>query len=243
MKGRQIMQSKPQEASGVPQQLQLAPDVYEAIGQTIGEKPAESGGILGGQRRTGHVTHFFFDENAVDLGTGSYTPNVEELSAVIKQQWRPQGIDYVGSIHSHPACSPSPSAGDAEYARRILDALELPYLFVPIVQTVPDTGSFSLFPYLAIKAEDGVAFIEQELIVSGREIRLTRKQPVASRIGEREPAALTSQDFASATKLLRLSLIGLVVANVVLANVIMLELARELYRLELARKGVRTYAR
>jgi proteasome lid subunit RPN8/RPN11 len=156
--------------SGVPEKLTLSPVVFEQIKDTIGSMCAEQGGILGGLRKPGkvEVTHFAFDETASDRSGVAYTPNNAFLNQVIKQEWRPQGIEYVGSIHSHPGSSNRPSFGDEQYAKRILDVLELPYLLVPIVTTVTDTGKFQLHPYAAVQNGKSVKIIEQKLCIDGR---------------------------------------------------------------------------
>jgi proteasome lid subunit RPN8/RPN11 len=155
----------------VPLQLHLAPHVLAAICETIGTRKAESGGILGGCRETGEVTDFFFDETPRKKTGVLYSPNTSLINEVKKTQWQPQGIDYLGSIHSHPPSFRRPSTGDEVYARRILEKLEVPYLLVPIVTTLPDTGSFSLHPFAAVLDEGGVRIIEQELVVGGNLIR------------------------------------------------------------------------
>src|SRR6266568_2246108 len=120
-----------------PKQLHITREVFTQICRTIGSMHAEQGGILGGCRKDGkvEVTRFSFDESANSRSGVAYTPNNAFLNKIIKQEWRPQGVDYVGSIHSHPAHCIRPSAGDETYAKRILEVLELPYLLVPIVTT------------------------------------------------------------------------------------------------------------
>jgi proteasome lid subunit RPN8/RPN11 len=159
------MQHNGNQPNTVPAQLKLTPAVFEHIRETIGMKKAETGGILGGCRETGEVTHFFFDEAASEQSGVAYTPNNTTLNNVLKTEWRPQGIDYVGSIHSHPPYYRRPSLGDEVYAKRILEALDLPYLLCPIVTTVPDTGSFTLFPFAAVNNGGNVHFVEQDLVV------------------------------------------------------------------------------
>jgi proteasome lid subunit RPN8/RPN11 len=154
-----------------PMQLRMTPQVFAAICETIGILKAESGGILGGCRQTCEVTHFFFDEAPRVNSSGLYVPDNAMLNEVRKNQWRPQGIDYLGSIHSHPPGFRSPSPGDKEYAGRILETLGVPYLLVPIVQTLADTGSISLYPFAAVLDGGRVKIIEQELVVGGNSIR------------------------------------------------------------------------
>ena len=48
----------------VPSQLRMTREVFDHISETIGKMKAEQGGILGGDRSTGEVTHYCFDEAA-----------------------------------------------------------------------------------------------------------------------------------------------------------------------------------
>lgn len=150
----------------VPEKLHLTPEVFAQIKETIGSRKAETGGILGGNRTTSEVTHFCFDEVPHKHSSVAYTPNIALLNKVIKSEWKPQGIEYLGSVHSHPPNYRHPSFGDKIYARRILDVMELPYLLVPIVMTIADTGAFSLLPFAAVLDGDSVRVAQQDLIVS-----------------------------------------------------------------------------
>lgn len=154
-----------------PKQLHMTPQVFAAICETIGTRHAETGGILGGNRQSGEVTRFFYDAAPRHNSGGLYIPNNNLLNDIRKNQWKPQGIDYLGSIHSHPLGYRRPSPGDEDYAARILEVLEIPYLLVPIVLTLADTGSFSLYPFAAVLNEGKVRIIEQELMVGGNLIR------------------------------------------------------------------------
>src|SRR6266487_4925433 len=142
-------QLQPGRALPAPTQLHMAPQVLAAICETIGTRKAESGGILGGCRETGEVTHFCFDEGA-KRSSVIYTPNNVLLNAT-KREWRQQGVDFLGSVHSHPPSFRRPSAGDEIYVRRILDVLDVPYMLVHIVTTLADTGSFTLYPFAAVR--------------------------------------------------------------------------------------------
>lgn len=111
---------------------------------SVGHLPAETGALLGGDPRTGLISQVRFDAGATRTGT-AYTPDVDRLNALLRDQWNPQGIRLLGFAHSHPAGHVRPSAGDALYARRILEAIDdLDQFEMPIVQTQPDTGRFTL---------------------------------------------------------------------------------------------------
>jgi molybdopterin/thiamine biosynthesis adenylyltransferase len=77
--------------------------------------------------------------NALELdrtGQGtptSFTPDEGRLNNLLDDVWRPAGIRPIGLAHLHPAGCPRPSAGDAEYARTVLEAMpELPHFVMPI---------------------------------------------------------------------------------------------------------------
>jgi proteasome lid subunit RPN8/RPN11 len=162
-------QKEPVRDVPAPTQQHMAPQVLSAICETIGTRKAESGGMLGGNRQTGEVTHFSFDADARQSSV-IYTPNTAFLNTV-KREWREQGIDFLGSVHSHPRYICHPSAGDEVYVRRILDVLDVSYMLVHIVTTLADTGSFTLYPFAASRQGNGLRIIKQELVVGGSLIR------------------------------------------------------------------------
>jgi hypothetical protein len=66
--------------------LSLTRQVYNQIESTIGCLTAETGGMLGGDRRKRLVTHFHFDGLATKSGA-TYSPDIEELNRVLEQEW------------------------------------------------------------------------------------------------------------------------------------------------------------
>jgi hypothetical protein len=174
VKGEYYAMHRDTQPQQVPKQLKLTAKVFEHMKDTIGTMRAEQGGILGGNRKTGEVTFFFFDDTGSQSGV-SYTPNISLLNTVIKKHWKPNGIEYMGSIHTHPPFITHLSPGDETYAKRILDAMvDLPYLLAPIALSIPDTGSFSLFPYAVERDGNGIRIIEQELVVGGEAVTFER---------------------------------------------------------------------
>jgi hypothetical protein len=156
-----------------PQQLRLTSRVYEHIRDTIGTKHAEQGGILGGNRETGEVTAYFFDDTGERSGV-SYSPNNQLLNAVIKK-WADENIEYIGSVHTHPPYITSLSAGDEAYAKRIIRKLDLRYLLTPIAMSIPDTGEFTIHPYAVVREDDGTRIIKQELVIDGKVMPPTKQ--------------------------------------------------------------------
>ncbi len=154
----------------VPVALNLSPSVFAQLQQTIGAHKAESGGMLGGNRTTGEVTAFHFDDTALEQSAATYTPNHTLLTRVLKEEWKPNKIDLLGFIHSHPPSYNHPSPWDRQYAGTILESMDLPYLLLPIIRTAVDAGAFALFPYVASRENDGVVIAKQALVVGGRPV-------------------------------------------------------------------------
>lgn len=135
------------------------------IQQTIGCHPAEQGGPLGGNRSSGIITDFHFDNSAQRTGA-SYSPNTEVLNKLFAEDWNPKDINLLGFVHSHPPSFRQPSGGDIEYATRILAAIpELDYLYLPIVMSEPDTGTFALLPFVALRDGESVKIEQVKLVV------------------------------------------------------------------------------
>ena len=127
-----------------PLPLFITSAAHNDIRQTVGARAAETGGALAGSARDGVVRHFHFDRSATTSSV-TYSPNVSELNHLLKTSWRAAGCTLHGFAHSHPRGNTRPSGGDLVYAERILAARpSLDRLLMPIVQTRPDTGSFSL---------------------------------------------------------------------------------------------------
>ena len=134
--------------------LRVSPAVFAQIRHHLGRWPAERGGALGVDEQ-GVVRAFHFDATACTSDV-IYTPDTVGVERVRKGRWRREGIRLIGFVHSHPAGLIHPSLGDRAYAARIIDALdELDHLWLPIVQTEPDTGSYSILPVLAVPTDDG----------------------------------------------------------------------------------------
>ena len=149
-----------------PRVIRMRLPVYDEIHTTIGLKAAETGGMFGGDPRTGTVTSYHFDENAQRSST-TYSPDVETVNRVLSERWNPQGIRLMGFPHSHPLWCARPSGGDARYAEAILKHNpDLPFLAVPIVQTKPDTGRFKMRMFLALRnRRSGVRFVRVRVVL------------------------------------------------------------------------------
>jgi hypothetical protein len=64
----------------------------------------------------------------------------------------------------------TPSAGDEVYAREILKAIpDLSLLWLPIVNSIAESGFFRLTPWAAVRAGDGVRIVRAKVSVNGGE--------------------------------------------------------------------------
>lgn len=137
--------------------LRLAWEVVVKIAETVGSSPAETGGPVGGAHKSQAITHFHFDESSRNSAV-TYSPDHELLNRLFKTDWNPTGIRFRGFVHSHPGHMSRPSCGDEIYAERILRAIrDLEGLWLPIVNTIPDTGQFRLTPWIARLDDRGIA--------------------------------------------------------------------------------------
>jgi molybdopterin/thiamine biosynthesis adenylyltransferase/proteasome lid subunit RPN8/RPN11 len=138
--------------------ITIADNVYAEIQQTIGSLPAETGGVLGGNPRTGKVTQFFHDARARSSAV-EYQVEASRLNPVI-EDWNRHDIHLMGMIHSHPPGHETPSGLDVEFARRILNRPDndaLPHFLIPIVQSGADTV-FSLRVFTVLREAFSACF-------------------------------------------------------------------------------------
>jgi hypothetical protein len=146
-----------------PPLLCLHWDVFEGIVRTIGCRRAESGGVIGGNGDGTEITHYHFD----DIGrttAATYSPDIEFLNRLFRSDWNPKGIRFRGFVHSHPGRMNRPSYGDQVYVERILQAIDdLECLWIPIVNTLPDTGMFQVIPWVAYPIKGGVSVVRGQV--------------------------------------------------------------------------------
>jgi hypothetical protein len=147
---------KPSKHVAMSPVLVLTWDVLMEVIRSIGGRRAETGGALGGKEDGAEVDRYHFDESSRNSAV-TYTPDHRFLNGLFKKHWNPEGVRLRGFVHSHPGRSSQPSHGDEVYAKRILDAIDdLGVLWLPIVNTVPDTGEFRLTPWLARRDAHGL---------------------------------------------------------------------------------------
>lgn len=125
-------------------QMIITRSVLEEIRQTIGNRPAECGGILGADEY-GTITHYYFDETGCST-PDSYEPDVNAINSVLITDWLPNGIHLAGVIHSHANGNATPSCGDIHYGMRILQALDgLERLYLPIATGLKEDMALNVF--------------------------------------------------------------------------------------------------
>ena len=155
-----------------PTQLTLSPQVDRAIFDSVGKFPAETGGLLGGDRQNYAVEHFHFDTKA-QRSTVTYSPNTETLNKLLSSDWDLRGIEVLGFIHSHPSSVIRPSTGDLIYARRILSALpNMPYMLMPIVQPGIGNQNYRVHAYAVSRAEDSFEGHDAGILIPEYGVRL-----------------------------------------------------------------------
>lgn len=133
---------------------------YQEIMNTVGRRPAESGGILLGSREDFVVQKFVFDHRG-SMSSGAYDPNIDFLNKVVKKEWKENKLALLGFLHSHPrGCNRlsgdwGNNTGDIGYMRAIFRAMpDLKKFLVPIMFSPADGGEMSLFPYMAYRGEE-----------------------------------------------------------------------------------------
>jgi len=131
--------------------LKISWETLRQISETIGTKRAESGGAFGGLESDRIANTYAFDETSRN-SAATYTPDHLSLKQLFKSEWKPKGIRLLGFVHSHPGSMSTPTAGDEAYAHRILEAIpDMPVLWLPIINTVPDTGEFRFTPWAVVR--------------------------------------------------------------------------------------------
>lgn len=99
--------------------MKLPRSVQREILNTVGAFPPECGGILASNRQ-GVLADFYFDQ-AAGTGNQCYAPTREAIQRKVNQNWRPEGLSFAGTVHSHPHDSLiKPSRADLEATQEIL---------------------------------------------------------------------------------------------------------------------------
>ena len=146
--------------------LYLSYKVLHKIISTIGRFPAETGGVLGGKEKDNLVTNFYFDTTSNNSAV-TYSPDHNTINNLFNRHWNPQNIRFRGFIHSHPGIMNRPSPGDVVYAKRILMANEnIKYLWLPIINSILETGAFKLTPWVFYPAVNSVNAVKTKVKIT-----------------------------------------------------------------------------
>ena len=120
-------------------------DVYQQIYNTIGQHPAERGGMIGG--KSGIINRFLYD-SCKYTSNRYYYPNVSVLNTILNV-WAKEDILLYGIIHSHPNNMAELSSEDIEFARAILhENPKMKDVLFPIVFSEVDSTAFQIIPYI-----------------------------------------------------------------------------------------------
>ena len=128
----------------------MSEEVYQQILETIGTLKPEKGGMLGSTDGK-IIDSFVFDKNA-NTGTAEYSPNTKFLNRVLEAEW--SDVSFKGFVHIHPFNGSELSSADIEYAMRIMRAVSLQELFMPLVNSSAG-GKFRIFGFI-VKANGKV---------------------------------------------------------------------------------------
>jgi len=150
--------------------IKIPYNVFARIKRDIGNSPAETGGMLLGDRKEPlSVVDFYFDSGGSTCSYG-YDPDYVNLNKVLKGFYEPRGLDFLGFVHSHPPGVRRPSnhwrgrnIGDMAYAQATLSSNpDLEIFLMPIIMTLPDFGRFEILPYVVYRENPNVA-VEAEI--------------------------------------------------------------------------------
>lgn len=154
--------------------LKICEDALMSIVETIGGRNAESGGVIGGNREVGLITHFHFEESSQN-SSASYSPDYKFLNHLLSNEWNPNNIRLHGFVHSHPGGS-RPLFGDETYAEEILKVNpDIQCLWLPIVSTLQDTGIFKIVPWAVFPLEVGVEVVQGKIMAVDINIKKNSK--------------------------------------------------------------------
>jgi hypothetical protein len=133
--------------------MKMKIQVHHDLKNSIGSRPAESGGILLSNESDYTITCFIFDILAAENPT-IYQPNTEFLNSVLKGR----NGEFVGIAHSHPGGARQLTSQDQRAAWSNLTSPGNPHLnayLMPLIQTIPDTGRFEIIPYIVTCHPEG----------------------------------------------------------------------------------------
>ena len=151
----------------------ITTDAYQNIIKKIGSKVPEQGGVLLG--KNGVITNFIYDEFA-ETSVSTYALNVTYLNPIITE-FKNEGKELLGIIHSHPYGCRKLSRQDQEYFAGVLNkAKDVDYLFTPIVFSAKQE-EFHIFPYVFYK-DGNVEELELEIVPNDYEDYIQKDEKI-----------------------------------------------------------------
>lgn len=126
--------------------MRMTYSVYNNIKETIGSKPAETGGMLLSETHDYTITIFIFDI-AASNNRNVYQPNTNFLNKALVGR----NEDFVGIAHSHPPGILKLTPQDKVAAWSNITSPSNTHLrayLMPLIRTIPDTGHFEIIPYI-----------------------------------------------------------------------------------------------
>lgn len=178
---RYPVQTQSQINQNIPSAMVITRDVFLNITQSIGSRPAESGGMLGGAEDSNKISHFEFDTLSSCTGA-TYTPDTKSLNRKLDNVWNPNGIRLKGMIHSHPGHYAQPSSGDLIYAERFLKSIDdLDYFYMPIVIPATHHVECKIVPFIAYLESGSVKCKPIKLKITGNISSVSPLSPPANK--------------------------------------------------------------
>lgn len=131
-------------------------EVYYAIKNTIGGRPAESGGLLGSTDGGRTIDLFAFDYTAKTENT-VYIPDTKMLNPTLAE-WDSYGYQPVGIVHSHPEGCTYPSNPDMKSADVYIKAVPSfgGKMEMPIIQVGKGKNDFRIYWYTVTPTVHGL---------------------------------------------------------------------------------------
>lgn len=130
--------------------------VLDAFRENVGRHRAETGGILACSGDLRVIDVYRYDEVGSQHGatSTSYSYDVPTLSLQV-HEWRQQGIQPVGFIHSHPHNYRHPSYSDLANASYLMEFFRNREFFYMPIMINDKAGCYRLYMFVARRTDDG----------------------------------------------------------------------------------------
>jgi len=160
------------------EKFRITQTAFDAIKETLGRYPAETGGLLLGNPETGLITRFLFDQDA-RASSVIYYPTVEWLNEQIPI-YEAQGEFALGIAHSHPTGLREPSIPDLSAAYNNITSEHNGHIrtwHLPIIQSIADGKDFEFHPFIVSCSPSGEPVLHTpSLEIVGERVHKPRKK-------------------------------------------------------------------